>query len=99
MAYRMLNEKQQAEPNQYQHPFIDGIKMKKDLAYLYEKGIIKGKSAETFSPDDNISREEAAAILDRLFVYLQARCSGKKRYAFTAMTGKLAIGQKTACIR
>lgn len=70
MAYRMLNEKQQAEPNQYQHPFIDVDKDEKDLAYLYEKGIIKGKTAEKFSPDDNISREEAAAILDRLFLFI-----------------------------
>lgn len=70
MAYRMLNEKQQAEPNQYQHPFADVDKDEKDLAYLYEKGIINGKSAETFSPDDSISREEAAAILDRLFAFI-----------------------------
>ena len=40
------------------------------MAYLYEKGIINGKSAETFSPDDSISREEAAAILDRLFAFI-----------------------------
>lgn len=70
MAYRMLNEKDQIDVIERTHPFTDVDKEERDLAYLYEKGIINGKSATEFYPNDYISREEAATILDRLFIFI-----------------------------
>ena len=70
MAYRMLNEKEQINVIERTHPFTDVDKDERELAYLYENGIIKGKSATEFCPNDSISREEAATILDRLFKFV-----------------------------
>ena len=70
MAYRMLNEKQQIRVIERTHPFTDVDKDERELAYLYENGIVKGKSATEFCPNDSISREEAATILDRLFKFI-----------------------------
>ena len=70
MAYRMLNEKSQIEPHESTHPFTDVDKDERELAYLYEIGIIKGKSDTGFYPNDSISREEAATILNRLFRHI-----------------------------
>ncbi len=70
MAYRMLNEKEQINVIERTHPFTDVDKDERELAYLYENGIIKGKSATEFYPNDSISREEAATILDRLFKFI-----------------------------
>ena len=70
MAYKMLNVKQQIRVIERTHPFTDVDKDERELAYLYENGIIKGKSATEFCPNDSISREEAATILDRLFKFI-----------------------------
>ena len=70
IAYRMLNEKEQINEIECTHPFTDVDKDERELAYLYENGIIKGKSATEFYPNDFISREEAATILDRLFKFI-----------------------------
>ena len=70
MAYKMLNVKQQIRVIERTHPFTDVDKDERELAYLYENGIIKGKSATEFYPNDSISREEAATILDRLFKFV-----------------------------
>lgn len=70
MAYRMLNEKEQIDIIERIHPFVDVDKEERELAYLYENGIVKGKSETKFCPDDSITREEAATILDRLFKFI-----------------------------
>lgn len=70
MAYRMLNQKKQIVSVETTHPFLDVDTDESELAYLYNNGIIQGKSDTEFYPNDLISREEAATILDRLFKFV-----------------------------
>lgn len=45
----------------------------KSVISLYRMGIISGKTSTKFAPDDFITREEAAAILDRAAEYLDLK--------------------------
>lgn len=47
-----------------ENPFTDTEN--EDVVTLYNLGVINGKSETTFAPYDNITREEAAAILHRM---------------------------------
>ena len=50
--------------NEYSCPFTDisGHWAQKDIAYMYEKGIVNGKTATLFEPNSNVTRAEFAAI-------------------------------------
>lgn len=53
---------------QHSHPFTDvpaGQWYSDAIAWAYETGIVTGTSATTFSPEDNVTREQAAAMLYR----------------------------------
>lgn len=39
------------------------------INYTYNNGIIKGKSSNRFFPEDSLTREEAAVIVDRILVH------------------------------
>ena len=41
------------------------------MAALYHSGIIRGRNETVFSPEDSITREEAAAILSRMAVFME----------------------------
>ena len=52
----------------YRHPFADvekGAWYEKPVAWAYENGIVNGTSATKFSPDEAITREQAATMLYR----------------------------------
>lgn len=90
MAYRMLNEKEQINLIERTHPFTDVDKDERELAYLYENGIIKGKSATEFYPNDSISREEAAAILCRLINKIYPGWDATAQYFDFADSGEIS---------
>ena len=90
MAYRMLNEKEQINVIERTHPFTDVDKDERELAYLYENGIIKGKSATEFYPNDSISREEAAAILCRLINKIYPGRDATAQYFDFADSGQIS---------
>jgi len=46
-------------------PFVDTFNSK--VATLYYEDIIKGKGDKIFAPDDYLTREEAATIIDRIY--------------------------------
>ena len=53
---------------QHSHPFTDvpaGQWYSDAIAWAYETGVVTGTSATTFSPEDNVTREQAAAMLYR----------------------------------
>ena len=90
MAYKMLNVKQQIRVIERTHPFTDVDKDERELAYLYENGIIKGKSATEFYPNDSISREEAAAILCRLINIIYPGWDATAQYFDFADSGQIS---------
>jgi hypothetical protein len=47
-------------------PFTDVYESKSSIAMAYDFGIINGTTATTFSPDQNATREQAAAMMIRL---------------------------------
>ena len=52
----------------HNHPFTDvpsGRWFSDAIAWAYESGVVNGTSDDTFSPDDNVTREQAAAMLYR----------------------------------
>ena len=52
----------------HSHPFTDvpsGRWFSDAIAWAYESGVVNGTSDDTFSPDDNVTREQAAAMLYR----------------------------------
>ena len=52
----------------HRHPFTDvpsGRWFSDAIAWAYESGVVNGTSDDTFSPDDNVTREQAAAMLYR----------------------------------
>ncbi|MBB5179418.1 N-acetylmuramoyl-L-alanine amidase [Planomicrobium koreense] len=48
-------------------PFKDILSTDKEIIYLYDRGMIKGTSATTFSPDASVTREQAAVMIGRAF--------------------------------
>ena len=58
-----------------QSPFADtqGKWFEDDVQALYEAGIIKGKSANTFDPNSSITRQQAALMMVRLIDYLNIK--------------------------
>lgn len=48
-------------------PFKDILSTDKEIIYLYERGMIKGTSSTTFSPDAAVTREQAAVLIGRAF--------------------------------
>lgn len=54
----------------------------KSVMSLFRMGIISGKTSTKFAPDDHITREEAASILDRAADYLDlTKFSNTKRFS------------------
>ena len=63
ILYRVSGDKAQ-----HSHPFTDvpsGRWFSDAIAWAYESGVVNGTSDGTFSPDDNVTREQAAAMLYR----------------------------------
>mgnify|MGYP000786700292 FL=1 len=63
ILYRVSGDKAQ-----HSHPFTDvpsGRWFSDAIAWAYESGVVNGTSDDTFSPDDNVTREQAAAMLYR----------------------------------
>ncbi len=69
IAYNMLDISGKAE-NVNNGTHFDDISMK-EIYMLSGMGIINGKGENKFAPNDNITREEAAAILSRMVSYLK----------------------------
>ncbi len=69
IAYNMLDISGKAE-NVNSGTHFDDISMK-EIYMLSGMGIINGKGENKFAPNDNITREEAAAILSRMVSYLK----------------------------
>lgn len=53
----------------WEYPFTDIGEDVYSISSLYCMGIVNGKTSETFAPDDLITRQEAAAILYRMYRY------------------------------
>ena len=56
------------------HPFVDidpDSYAVDDIARIYGLGVTTGTSATTFSPDDEVTREQIAAMLSRLYVAIR----------------------------
>lgn len=69
LAYNMINAaKEGGMEESGKSPFSDIDDAKVNA--LYEAGIISGKQDKAFAPDDKLTREEAAAILDRIGSFL-----------------------------
>ena len=67
ILYRM-----DGDEGSYEHPFTDleeGSWYNKAVAWAYACGVINGASATTFSPNENVTREQAAAMLYRYAAY------------------------------
>lgn len=64
LAFKTLYKCGITKPETLKNPFDDTEN--KEVIDLYSLGVINGKSATTFAPHDNITREEAAAILHRM---------------------------------
>ena len=68
VLHRMAGEPQAA----YSAPFTDlrsGAYYEKAVAWAYENGIVKGMTATTFCPDNQISREQMVTIFCRYAAY------------------------------
>lgn len=48
-------------------PFKDILSTDKEIIYLYDRGLIKGTSKTTFSPEAAVTREQAAVMIGRAF--------------------------------
>ena len=46
-------------------PFKDILSTDKEIIYLYDRGLIKGTSTTTFSPEAAVTREQAAVLIGR----------------------------------
>lgn len=46
-------------------PFTDVSSSDEEILYLYNKGLIKGTSSTTYSPDASVTREQAATLIGR----------------------------------
>ena len=64
LAYNYVSSKDMLPESIAEIPFDDTKST--EIAALYAMGIIKGKSETAFAPNDTITREEAAVILDNL---------------------------------
>lgn len=56
----------------HEHPFTDvekGSWYEKAVAWAYSSGVINGTGATTFAPNENVTREQAAAMLYRYTAY------------------------------
>ncbi len=72
MLVRLLGEEENAARGNYAEYFSDVEKDRWSFTYVmycYENDITKGTSADTFSPEKEISAEEFAALLLRLMGY------------------------------
>lgn len=72
-------------------PFADTNDM--SVFTLYSKGIINGKSKTEFAPNDLLTREEAATILDRMAGYLKITKQpiGEYKYADAELFSDWAV--------
>ena len=64
------------------NPFSDLINrtraFRRDVGCLYNSGVMRGTTATTFSPDDTLNREQAAALIQRAMSVLLIWCTGAR---------------------
>ena len=64
------------------HPFSDltnpDTAFLRDIGCLYNPGVVRGTTATTFSPDDTLNREQAAALIQRAMSVALIWCTGDR---------------------
>ena len=64
------------------HPFTDltnpDTAFLRDMGCVYNSGVVRGTTATTFSPDDTLNREQAAALIQRAMSVALIWCTGDR---------------------